>query len=158
MQITPISLNAFTKCCAALEMETTWVIASRFQTGSVVKGVPLVREFLSWGASFTFRGLFPIRNVRDFTCGFRAYRAGLIQKYCHDMGPSFQLDSGFSSSVQLLLHLGTYDPQVSEIPFSLRYDRKASPSKMKVLRTIFDTLWLITREKRKGRSKPASRD
>ena len=132
------------------------VIASRFRTGSVVREVPLTREFLSWGASFTFRALFSIPNVRDFTCGFRAYRAGLIQTFCEDVGPSFQLDPGFSSSVQLLLRLSSYDPQVSEIPFSLRYDRKASPSKMNVLRTIFDTLRLIVREKRKRRSTSVS--
>lgn len=133
------------------------VIASRFRTGSVVRGVPLARRFLSWGASFTFRALFSIPNVRDFTCGFRAYRAGLIQTFCEDAGPSFQLDPGFSSSVHLLLCLSSYDPKVSEIPFSLRYDRKASPSKMNVLRTIFDTLRLIVREKRKRRSTSASR-
>ncbi len=132
------------------------VIASRFRTDSVVRGVPLAREFLSYGASFTFRALFPIPNVRDFTCGFRAYRAGLIQAFCEDVGPSFQQDPGFSSSIQLLLRLSNYDPQVSEISFSLRYDRKASPSKMKVLRTIFETLRLIVREKRKGRSTSVS--
>jgi len=133
------------------------VIASRFRTDSVVRGVPLAREFLSYGASFTFRALFPIPNVRDFTCGFRAYRAGLIQTFCEDVGPSFRLDPGFSSSVQLLLCLSSYQPRVSELPFSLRYDRKASPSKMKIWRTIFETLRLIVREKWKGPSKPASR-
>ena len=128
------------------------VIASRFRTGSVVRGVPFAREILSWGASFTFRVLFSIPNVRDFTCGFRAYRAGLIQTFCEDVGPSFQLDPGFASSVQLLLRLSSYGPRVSEVPFSLRYDRKTSQSKMKVLSTIFETLRLIVREKRKGRS------
>jgi len=127
------------------------VIASRFRTGSVVRGVPLARQLLTYGASFTFRALYPVPNVRDFTCGFRAYRAGLIQTFLEDTGPSFQLDSGFSSCVQLLLRLSTYDPQISEIPFSLRYDRKTGPSKMKVLKTIFETLRLITREKWKRR-------
>jgi dolichol-phosphate mannosyltransferase len=132
------------------------VIASRFQTGSVVRGVPFAREFLSWGASFTFRVLFSIPSVRDFTCGFRAYRAGLIQTFCEDVGPSFQLDPGFSSTVQLLLRLSSYGPRVSEIPFSLRYDRKESQSKMKIMRTLFETLRLIVREKRKGQSTSAN--
>ena len=127
------------------------VIASRFRTGSVVRGVPLARQLLTYGASFTFRALFPVPNVRDFTCGFRAYRAGLIQTFLEDTGPAFQLDSGFSSCVQLLLRLSTYDPQISEIPFALRYDRKTGPSKMKVFRTLFETLRLITREKWKRR-------
>ena len=81
-----------------IEKGDDFVIASRFRTGSVVRGVPLARKLLT-------------------------------------------------SCVQLLLRLSTYDPQISEVPFSLRYDRKTSPSKMKVLRTIFETLRLITRER-----------
>ncbi len=48
------------------------VIASRFQPGARVVGVPIERHFLSIGARLLFTVLFPTRGVRDYTSGYRA--------------------------------------------------------------------------------------
>ncbi|MEK9171152.1 MAG: glycosyltransferase family 2 protein, partial [Patescibacteria group bacterium] len=56
------------------------VISSRFVSGSRVRGVPLTRRLLSLSAGMIFKVLFPIPGVKDYTCGFRAYRVDLIKK------------------------------------------------------------------------------
>src|SRR3954468_21940739 len=55
------------------------VIASRYQAGSRIRGVPVYRQFLSLAGRLLFRLIFPIRGVRDYTCGYRAYRAQVLQ-------------------------------------------------------------------------------
>ena len=51
------------------------VIASRFQPGARVIGLVWYRKLLSILASLIFRITYPIRGVRDYTCGYRAIRA-----------------------------------------------------------------------------------
>ena len=52
------------------------VVASRFVKGSRVRGVPFNRRVLSRIAGTLFKVIFPIPGIRDYTCGYRAYRAG----------------------------------------------------------------------------------
>ncbi len=50
------------------------VIASRFVNGSKVEGLSFYRKILSFLARIIFTIFFPIKNVKDYTCNFRAYR------------------------------------------------------------------------------------
>lgn len=122
-------------------------IASRYQSGARIVGVSLLRLRLSDAASFLFRLIFPIRGVRDYTCGFRAYRADLIQDGFAYWGDDFIDQPGFSCTADLLLKLSVFDPIVAEVPFLLRYDRKPGPSKMQVRRTVLETVWLMIRRR-----------
>lgn len=124
------------------------VIASRYQKGARVIGVSLFRRVLSRAASLLFRLVFPIPNVRDYTCGYRAYRAGLI-KHVLASDPHFISEQGFSCMVDILLKLRQVRPEVmmNEVPLLLRYDRKQGLSKMNVRRTIVDTLKLLLRRR-----------
>ena len=119
------------------------VIASRFQPGARIKGVPLHRRLLSRGASVLFRVVFPTPNVRDFTSGFRAYRAGVLRQAFETYGEQFVAESGFSCMVDILLKLRRLDAIMSEVPMILRYDLKFGVSKMFLFRTIIDTLRLL---------------
>lgn len=119
------------------------VIASRYQPGARIKGLPLYRRLLSRGASVLFRVLFRTPNVRDFTCGFRAYRAGLLQQAFATYGDEFISQSGFSCMVDILLKLRRLDAIMTEVPLILRYDLKFGVSKMLVVKTIGETLRLI---------------
>jgi dolichol-phosphate mannosyltransferase len=119
------------------------VIASRFQPGARVKGVPFYRRVLSRGASVLFRTLFPTPNVRDFTCGFRAYRAGVLKQAFDTYGEEFVAQSGFSCMVDILLKLRGLDAIMTEVPLILRYDLKFGVSKMLVVKTIKETLGLV---------------
>src|SRR5262249_19236146 len=56
------------------------VIASRFAEGAVVRGVPSHRQLLSVGMSGLFHAIMPLSGVRDFSCGYRAYRASCLQE------------------------------------------------------------------------------
>lgn len=119
------------------------VIASRFQPNAQVRGVPFPRQVLSWGASALFRVLFPISGVKDYTCGYRAYRASVLKEAFRAYGDNFLSQDGFQCMVDILLWLRKLDAVIGETPMVLRYDFKGGQSKMKVLETIKKTLKLI---------------
>ena len=124
------------------------VIASRYRPGSRVRGVPLHRRLLSRIGTLVFRVLFPIRGVRDYTCGYRAYRAGVLQEVIERDGASFFEEEGFQVMVDILLKLRrNRDLIFGEVPLILRYDLKAGVSKMNVGRTIRRTLSLLARRR-----------
>jgi len=123
------------------------LIASRYQKGSLVVGVPLGRRFLSYAASLLFRIVFPIKGVRDFTCGYRAYRASALRQAVSRYRQEFVNQEGFQCMVDILLKLSRMNLRCEEVPMVLRYDRKSGKSKMKVLRTICRTLTLLLKRR-----------
>lgn len=123
------------------------VIASRFRSGSRVRGVPLLRRILSRCAGLLFRLTFPIKGVRDYTCGYRAYRADVLQQVTND-DPTFFDQEGFQVMVDILLKLRRNKSLVfGEAPLILRYDLKQGASKMDVGATALATLGLIVRRR-----------
>jgi dolichol-phosphate mannosyltransferase len=124
------------------------VIASRYQPGSRVRGVPLPRRILSRGASLLMRILFPIRGVRDYTCGFRAYDLGALKTVVEKGGPGFFDQDGFQVMVDILLKLRREPDLIfGEVPLILRYDQKEGESKMDIAATVRKTLRLIVRQR-----------
>jgi dolichol-phosphate mannosyltransferase len=112
------------------------VIASRYQPGSKQKGVPRRRRILSWGARLLFRLLLPIPGVQDYTCGFRAYRLPLLREAHRRTGGRLLTSAGFACTDELLIKLAMLTDRISEVPFTLRYDRKPGDSKLKLGETI----------------------
>ncbi len=123
------------------------VIASRFQPGARVVGVPASRNLYSQAARWLFQIMFPIRGVRDYTCGFRAYRAEALRQATEKFGDALISETGFSCMADLLLKLRRLPLEMSEVPLELRYDRRGAGSKMRVLRTIRQTLLLMLRRR-----------
>jgi dolichol-phosphate mannosyltransferase len=123
------------------------VIASRFQPGAKVIGVPTSRMDYTIGAKWRFKTLFPINGVRDYTCGYRAYRADAIRQAAQMYGDRLITETGFSCMADLLLKLRKLPLEMSEIPLELRYDRRGGASKMRVIRTIRQTLFLMLRRR-----------
>ncbi|MCS5635746.1 MAG: glycosyltransferase [Myxococcota bacterium] len=119
------------------------VIASRYRQGANIRGVPRYRRLLSFGGRVAFALVFPTPNVRDFTSGFRAYRADILARAFRLYGDQFVAESGFSCMVDILLKLRKMGAIMSEVPLILRYDQKFGASKMMVMRTIGETLRLI---------------
>ena len=119
------------------------VIASRYQSGSQTFGVPRHRRALSYAASWLFRVMFPIAGVRDYTCGYRAYRASILKTAIETYGPGFLNRAGFEAMVDILLNLRRLPAIFGEASMVLRYDLKGGASKMRVTRTAFQTLALI---------------
>lgn len=123
------------------------VIASRFQPGARVVGVPVERHFLSVGARILFTLLFPTRGVRDYTSGYRAYRASVIRQAFSDHGDRFVGETGFSCMADVLLKLRSQGALFGEAPLRLRYDQKGGESKMQVFHTVWLTLKMLGRHR-----------
>lgn len=123
------------------------VVASRFREGSRVRGLPIHRRLLSRIAGIIFKVLFPIRGIRDYTSGYRAYRAHVLQEVIA-RDPEFFDQEGFQVMVDVLLKLRR-DPNLifGEAPLILRYDLKQGASKMDVTGTAVGTLGLIIRRR-----------
>ena len=123
------------------------VIASRYEPGARVVGLSRWRRLMSWGAAFVFRALLPTPGVQDFTCGYRAYRADVLKWGFATYGDRFVDQDGFQCMVDVLLKLRRGKFVFGEVPLVLRYDRKAGASKMKVARTVKDTLLVLIRNR-----------
>ncbi len=135
------------------------VIASRYQRGAVVKGVPWTRRALSRGMSLLFRTVLPIGGVRDYSCGYRAYRAEALQRALSVQGDRLAAGDGFACMVSILLRLAREDAICGEVPVVLRYDQKLGSSKMKIGRTVVRTLLVLVRERlAPRRRKPSPRE
>ncbi|MDD2696644.1 MAG: glycosyltransferase family 2 protein [Candidatus Pacebacteria bacterium] len=121
------------------------VIASRFQKGGGMIGVNKYRSLISLAASLVMKIFFPIKNVKDYSCGFRAYRAKIIKEAIRIFGNSF-IDlkgMGFTGTVEKIIKLRMLGAKMAEIPFQLRYDQKIGKSKMVTSITTLGYLMLI---------------
>jgi len=123
------------------------VIASRYQPGASVRGVPRSRLWISEGARFLMRALFPIPGVRDYTCCFRAYRPAALRRALSAFGDELTSARGFEAVMDILLRLRATGVRESEVPIELEYETRVGSSKMKVLATIRKTLALLARRR-----------
>jgi dolichol-phosphate mannosyltransferase len=123
------------------------VIASRYALGGVERGLSVWRRLLSRGASMLLTLFFPIAGARDYTCGFRAYRASALRRGFEQFGDQLIEETGFTCMAELLIKLASVGCRVTEVPLTLRYDLKSGVSKMKVARTILRYGRLIARRR-----------
>lgn len=123
------------------------VIASRYQPGARTIGVPLLRRFLSYAASVLFRICYPTLGVKDFTCGYRAYRAEVIKIAISKYGEGFLDQEGFQCMVDILLKLSKMNVVFGEVPIILRYDLKEGQSKMNLTSTSRKTILLLLKRR-----------
>ena len=108
------------------------VIASRFAPGGGQMGVNGYRSFISRGANLFMKVFFPIQGLKEYSCGFRGYRAEKIKEAIDFYGNNFiQLKGlGFTCTLEKLVKLKLINARFGEVPFMLRYDQKHSASKM----------------------------
>jgi len=126
------------------------VTASRYQPGSRVLGVPQIRVLMTYGAKLLFQMIMPITGVRDYTCGYRAYRKTVLEDSMEFYGDSFVSEKGFSCMADVLLKMRRFNYAFGEVPFLLRYDQKQGDSKMAVRRTVWLTLKLLLKRRLGG--------
>lgn len=119
------------------------VIASRFAPGGRMIGASFPRHVYSTGARVILGTRFGIPGVRDYTCGYRAYRASRIKEAFDRWGDEFIDVPGFTCMLDILLRLHALGASITEIPLVLRYDWKESASKLRVLRTIRNTMRMV---------------
>lgn len=129
--------------CAAIAAGADVVVASRYCPGGRELGLSWRRRVLSRGASTLLGALRPVRGVRDYTCGFRAYRVGTLRRALESYGDGLVTAAGFACMAELLLRLDALGARCIEVPLELHYERKDGPSKMRVARTISGYLQLL---------------
>lgn len=132
------------------------VIASRYRRGAQITGLSGMRRFTSAGAAALFRIVYPVRNVRDYTCGYRAFRAGTLKRAFAAYGDAFCRERSFACTVEVLLQLAKTGARFAEVPLALRYDAREGESKMNVLRTIRRTLGVLVAHRFGGAPKVRS--
>ena len=108
------------------------VIASRFEPGGGQMGVEGYRAFISRSANLFMKIFFPIKGLKEYSSGFRGYRAEIIKEAINFYGNNFiQLKGlGFTCTLEKLVKLKLINARFAEVPFMLRYDQKQSASKM----------------------------
>jgi dolichol-phosphate mannosyltransferase len=119
------------------------VIASRYQPGARIKGLKKSRKFFSWAAGLLFRIFVGFEGIKDYTCGFRAYRVDMLRKTMAYYGNKFITQKGFGCMVEVLLKVASQSATMNELPMILRYDLKQGESKMNVKKTMSQTLKLL---------------
>lgn len=108
------------------------VIASRFAVGGGQMGVNGYRAFISNAANLFMKIFFPIKGLREYSCGFRAFNASKIKEAINFYGNDFVSlkGLGFTCTLEKLVKLKMIGCRFGEVPFLLRYDQKISNSKM----------------------------
>ncbi len=121
------------------------VILSRYQEGGGEKGLSWAKSFLSRGAGLFLKLFFPIRGVKEYSCGYRVFRAASIQKAIQVFGGGFiKLDRfGFAVAPEILIKLRMLGCRIAEAPFVLSYDQKPGKSKNRPFKTILGYFALV---------------
>ena len=65
-------------------------------------GVPGFREFLSNGAGVYYKLVLNVKNVKDYTCGYRVYRYEIIDKAFMKYGDAFVEKKTFACMMEVL--------------------------------------------------------
>jgi len=123
------------------------VITSRYAPGGGQVGVDWYRRTISRIANLLMKTCFPLPGIWEYTCGFRAYRASLIQDAIEIFGNRF-LDlkgMGFTGTVEKVIKCKVWGARMGEVPVVLRYDRKMSSSKVVTSLTTLGYLVLIAK-------------
>lgn len=121
------------------------VIASRYREGSKVEGLSLYRKFLSYGARTLYTLKLRIPNVRDYTCGYRLYKISALETLVSKYKGKIVKEKGFACMMELLVKFSTEGFIIGEVPFVLKYQLKGGQSKMRVGRTIYRSMLILTR-------------
>ncbi len=126
------------------------VITSRYQPGGGQIGVNWYRRLISRCANLLFKTAFPLKGVWEYSCGYRGYRAAVIQDALAIFGNKF-IDLkglGFTGTLEKLIKFRMMGARVTEIPFVLRYDQKLSLSKVVTSITTLGCFILIIKHSR----------
>ena len=116
------------------------VIASRYREGADVVGLSGIRKFMSDGARIYYTIMLNVPNVRDYTCGYRVYKKSAIDRLVKQFGQEPIKEKTFACMMEFLYKLYLSGAKFDEVGFKLRYDKKQGESKMKVGKTMINSL------------------
>lgn len=128
---------------AKLEEGCGVVTASYRRPGGQVEGLPLKRNLLSWGVNTLLRLRFRIPGVETYTNGYRGYRVGALQEAARRYDGRLIEQTGFPGGTELFIKVVRAGARAAEVPFALRYERRGSGSKIRIVQTILGYLRLL---------------
>lgn len=123
------------------------IIASRFVKGGRELGLSLIRKVYSRGARIFFKIFFPIKNINDYSCGFRVYNIDYLKKAMAIYNNKIITTNGFDCMAEILARFSKIGVTAAEYPLILEYNLKEGKSKMQVGKTILGYLNLLKRVK-----------
>ncbi|MHB8174844.1 MAG: glycosyltransferase family 2 protein [Nitrospirota bacterium] len=123
------------------------VVASRYAKGGGGRGLSFKKFFFSRTANLLMKVFFPVHGLRDYSCGYRAYRASSVKKAIAILGNNFiELKGlGFAATPEILVKFIRLGTKITEVPFILRYDLKEGKSKMVIYETTVGYFILIAK-------------
>jgi dolichol-phosphate mannosyltransferase len=130
---------------ACKEQNTQVAIASRFINGGKQVGVPFHRGLLSRGLRVYIKIKLGI-PAKDVSSGYRCIQVANIKAVIDAYGRDRFIEAeGFEVQLELLYKMLLGGAKVTEVPFTLNYSRKTSPSKLKIRRTISGYLKTVSK-------------
>ena len=126
-----------------INFDTDCIIASRYCKLSQIDGVPFYRVILSECARIFYSLLFHIKNVKDYTCGYRLYTYPIIHSAVEKWGKNFVEQRSFACMMEVLYKISLIGAKFIEIPFELQYYNKQGQSKMHILKTIKESIFTV---------------
>ena len=120
------------------------VISSRYVTNGNQIGVPRYRVVLSKGINFLIR-LRAKSNIKDYTSGYRCYRASTIRKLLSIYGDRFIESDGFEVNLELLAKSVNLSAKIVELPMVLNYGLKKGRSNLKLVQTMLRYVRVLIR-------------
>ncbi|NLK97262.1 glycosyltransferase family 2 protein [Defluviitalea saccharophila] len=133
------------------------LIASRFTEGGQEIGVPIIRKLYSRGAKYFFKLFFNIKNINDYSSGFRVYRIGYLRQSMAIYQNKLITTNGFDCMAEILARFSKIGIKAAEYPLMLEYHLKDSQSKMKVAQTIKGYFDLLRRVRKPSLRKAGQR-
>ena len=134
------------------------VIASRYQKGSQIHGLSMLRRTASRVFSILAAVYLRVPRVRDYTSGFRLYRHDVLSRVHRRTSGTMVVQRGFACMPELLVHCAAVGASFDEVPLELHYGRRTSASKMKFVNNTMMLLRLLPKWKHELRASTSSPD
>jgi len=82
-------------------------------------------------------------EIKDFTSGYRCFRASAVKRMYDAFGGDIIESQGFESSFEILLKALTCNLKVGEVPIVLDYSLKNGESKMRLVPTLLNYMQFL---------------
>ena len=124
------------------------LVASRFCQKSFMDSFPIHRKFISIATSFILQSLFAVKltsntNLKDYTSGYRIYKAKKLKELFAQDQNNFIQEPEFTYTCELLIKLARLKAKIEEIPIYYNYNKKIGNSKLRILRNFIRLIVMI---------------
>lgn len=123
------------------------VLASCYADEGGIEGTSLLRIFISSSANFLLKLFFPVKGIHTYSSFYRAYKPSLLRQFFSVYGDHAIEEKGFACMVEMLIKFNRITKNISEVPMILRGNMRKGKSKMRIIKTTVDYLFLISRLK-----------